>query len=565
MKLTLSIILTLLVNSSYAQTFEWAQKFGTNGIPESVHSLITDNEGNFYIAGVVSGTFNNATSNNHMAYFGDTVLAINGADDIFIAKYSPIGNLIWAKTFGGDYDWNPLNSNSIIKNETVHQLIFDSKSNSLYLTGLVIGSCYIDGICIDSIPGHETNFVCKINLDGTCSWAKSIENVSAYYGLNIVSTGNTLLLSGYLASTTTLYNHQLAKGSFIAELNENGVCSTVKTVSNLPITSINYQEKKIYATLEFTQTDTINVDMISESVNPNFSGSLLALFDSSLSIKWYKKFSSNSWYSGIGKLKVDEHGNASFIIGFLNDLYFENDTIEYSINRYNCLMSYDSLGHLNYSNLKFSKHISDYAFSSNSVYSVGGVFSSDTICDTAISNSQNWSAYLSTGFANFECNDIGIWNNGCIYNLVVNPDSSIVVAGIIGPPGSDCGNCTSTLNLGNISLTSAGSTDGFIAKFNGFTSGIDDRSRKSKSTNESLLIYANPSNGKCDIEIPDDFLNEKELKLSIYSSTGLLIQQATVNMNEETIKVDIQQEAKGMYNATLSNGKKVYQGRIVFE
>jgi hypothetical protein len=45
----------------------------------------------------------------------------------------------------------------------------------------------------------------------------------------------------------------------------------------------------------------------------------------------------------------------------------------------------------------------------------------------------------------------------------------------------------------------------------------------------------------------------------------VLIQQATVNMNEETIKVDIQQEAKGMYNATLSNGKKLYKGRIVFE
>ena len=34
---------------------------------------------------------------------------------------------------------------------------------------------------------------------------------------------------------------------------------------------------------------------------------------------------------------------------------------------------------------------------------------------------------------------------------------------------------------------------------------------------------------------------------------------------EKKIKLNLQQEAKGVYNVTLSNGKKTYNGKAVFE
>lgn len=65
--------------------------------------------------------------------------------------------------------------------------------------------------------------------------------------------------------------------------------------------------------------------------------------------------------------------------------------------------------------------------------------------------------------------------------------------------------------------------------------------------------------------MPDDFVNEKNLVLSIYDNKGKLIQQKTLEMNDGNIKLNLEQEAKGVYNVVLSNNKKSYNGKIVFE
>ena len=83
--------------------------------------------------------------------------------------------------------------------------------------------------------------------------------------------------------------------------------------------------------------------------------------------------------------------------------------------------------------------------------------------------------------------------------------------------------------------------------------------------NNQLIIYANPNQGKCNITIPDEFQHEKNLTLSIFDNNGKLIQQIPVQMNENKIKLNLQAEAKGIYNVTLSNGSKSYNGKIVFE
>lgn len=46
---------------------------------------------------------------------------------------------------------------------------------------------------------------------------------------------------------------------------------------------------------------------------------------------------------------------------------------------------------------------------------------------------------------------------------------------------------------------------------------------------------------------------------------GKSIQQVPVEATQEKVKINMQEEAKGIYNATLSNGTKIYSGKIVFE
>ncbi len=63
----------------------------------STASVATDAAGNIYI----TGSFNNSTMN-----IGPYTLtnAGAGADDVFVAKYSPTGSVIWASSIGGPFD-----------------------------------------------------------------------------------------------------------------------------------------------------------------------------------------------------------------------------------------------------------------------------------------------------------------------------------------------------------------------------------------------------------------------------------------------------------------------------
>jgi hypothetical protein len=84
-------------------------------------------------------------------------------------------------------------------------------------------------------------------------------------------------------------------------------------------------------------------------------------------------------------------------------------------------------------------------------------------------------------------------------------------------------------------------------------------------SNSQLLIFANPNAGKCNITVPDDFLHEKNLTLQIFNSSGQLLQQQSLDMDGDKIKLNLEAEARGVYSFILSNNKKSYSGKIVFE
>jgi hypothetical protein len=116
-------------------------------------------------------------------------------------------------------------------------------------------------------------------------------------------------------------------------------------------------------------------------------------------------------------------------------------------------------------------------------------------------------------------------------------------------------------NFDGITLTSSGLSDVFVAKIDLKTAVPELRV---DGSNE-LFIYANPNEGKCTIDVPDDFLYENNLVLRIFDTSGKLIRQSPLVMNQGKIQLSLEQEAKGVYTATLSNSQKSYHGRIVFE
>jgi hypothetical protein len=157
------------------------------------------------------------------------------------------------------------------------------------------------------------------------------------------------------------------------------------------------------------------------------------------------------------------------------------------------------------------------------------------------------SSGLKTGFITKE-------NVNCIDFVVISPNSFAISGMLYG-----------SAVFGGSTYNSSGLSDGYIAKYNGFL-GVPENTRFAKGNPDKLLyIYANPNNGKCNIQIPAEFKTENSLVLRVFDTTGKTIQQKTLINNGEAINIDLEAEAKGTYNASISNGKVTYNGVIVFE
>jgi hypothetical protein len=123
------------------------------------------------------------------------------------------------------------------------------------------------------------------------------------------------------------------------------------------------------------------------------------------------------------------------------------------------------------------------------------------------------------------------------------------------------GNFSNPVSIGiyNFSLLGSGS-DIYLAKFN---ASLGNNTRT--APNNTLIIYANPNKGTCNITIPDDLKSSPNLTLMIYNAQGSLIQKQQIQQLQDKVKLSLDAEAKGMYNVTLSDGYKIYYGKIVFE
>lgn len=189
--------------------------------------------------------------------------------------------------------------------------------------------------------------------------------------------------------------------------------------------------------------------------------------------------------------------------------------------------------------------------SDGSFYSVGLFAGSVTFGSYNISTSNTSDMFLTRYDGNGDC--LGVRHFGYAgANSVVTDNSGNPIC---------AGSFQNTITIGSNTFTSYGYVDVYLSKSDIFT-GIGGEERVA---NNQLIIYANPNQGKCNITVPDDFLLEKNLNLSIYDNSGKLIQHKSLEMNEGKIKVNLEAEATGVYNLTLSNGKKSYSGKIVFE
>lgn len=124
--------------------------------------LGTDNIGNVYLGGYFTGT---------MYCQADSVVS-NGMWDTFIAKFNPLGDLQWLRSFGGQF------------NDIIHGLAV-SYSGQVFAAGWFADTIeFGDGVTLSSFGGSDMLLI-SLDTEGDLLWARQAGSIGVEYGYKV--------------------------------------------------------------------------------------------------------------------------------------------------------------------------------------------------------------------------------------------------------------------------------------------------------------------------------------------------------------------------------------------
>lgn len=130
----------------------WSFGFGAgDGTPQNGRSVVTDAEGNVYMAGDFEGT---------VGFGGEALTADGDKADIVLAKYDRFGNPLWARRYGDS------------SNQYASQLAIDA-DGAVFMMGRAFGTITFGGPVHDGI-GTDDIFIVKFDPDGAYAWSRMV-------------------------------------------------------------------------------------------------------------------------------------------------------------------------------------------------------------------------------------------------------------------------------------------------------------------------------------------------------------------------------------------------------
>ncbi len=181
----------------------WATYYGGNGFTTADGDLVIDRSGNIWMAGTTFSSSGIATSGAYQTVGN----SMNG--DVFLAKFSPSGNLLYGTYYGG-YNVN-----------NAYGLAIDT-SNNLYITGYTYSSTGIATSGAYLTSGDSVNggaFLAKFSPSGSLVWG-------TYYGDSGKNVGNQLITDKagniYLNGSTSTGYGIATSGAYQTSYGGNG-------------------------------------------------------------------------------------------------------------------------------------------------------------------------------------------------------------------------------------------------------------------------------------------------------------------------------------------------------
>jgi hypothetical protein len=543
----LILLIILVPIASYGQDCMWSSHAG-GGNHDGGQYIFSDKSGNTYLTGVTKSS---------SCYFESKTISSSR----FIVKYDINGNESWILNLHSGTGPNDGEIGGL-------SMAIDTTNDQLYLTGYFYDFLILPDTMISG--AKNTILLMKLDLDGNILWYKTMGGVGDDQAFGITfDPDRNLYISGTNETDLVFGTDSVPRGGFIAKFDPDGNVIWAKnkfrffdkwgsgqgfpfceaTPNNLLFS------RNSLMVCGWAQNDTIIVDTVQFINGPVFNSAYLASFTRNGDFRWIKLAGGPDGISGGFTLDTSEN---IYITGmYAHKGIFDNDTVIAPGYYDDCFLAkYDSSGNLTWVTSTQSSYSAEGWSIACSPY--GTVYMGGNFHGTAHFGNTTLTSYSSTDdmfLAKYSSdgNCIGVrqYHSGSVYGIGFDASNNVCFTGTY----------YDTLSIGPNVFLPWGWGDLFVAKCSAIT-GIFE---SPQNTSNELLIYANPTSGTCNITIPQDFQNEKQLTLLIYDLNGKQIQKVLVEKYEKKLTFDIKAQAKGVYQAVLTNGNKQYTGKIIFE
>ena len=271
-----------------------------------------DSDGNIYIMGLFESSIS----------LGVFSFESNGSFDMFIAKYSNEGDLLWLNSYGGP------NSESF---ETMK-----IKHKNLYLGGRFYNYTILENDTIFSTDGTDV-FVAKINLNGELLDAISIggESVDMISSIDVDLNGNVFIAGDFYQNIQfgdLSFDAGESLGLYLAkfDVNLDFVWAYQFEGDDLRPNLLLGLDSESNITVAGTFSSNLSFGNIQLNTADFDEDIFVAHFSEDGLVNWASRFYSNSMESVIG-LQVDRLGNAYLAGHYLNHINFNDVILQYNL------------------------------------------------------------------------------------------------------------------------------------------------------------------------------------------------------------------------------------------
>ncbi|MBX3043400.1 MAG: SBBP repeat-containing protein [Candidatus Kapabacteria bacterium] len=476
--------------------WDWAVSAGGASTDFS-RSIAADNNGNLFITGYYFGT----------CIFGSHSLTAQNNSDIFVAKLSPAGVWLWARTASGG-GFNRGNS-----------ITCDNVGNA-YITGSFESSVSFGSISISSF-GSRDIFAAKINSSGNWIWAKKAGGTGSEDGVSIKysSNDNFVAVTGFYSSNSAFGQINLAASGgrdiFVSRIDTSGNWVWAKSAA-----SSGAEEAKaltvdnsgnILITGYYSSALTIGLDNL-----PAGQGRDIFVAKLNKSGDWlWARYATGADTDEANAIGVDNSGNAYITGSFYSDLTINNNTLNASSDRNLFVARISSSGSWVWGRAATGSSTVDgngISVMSNGVsYIAGAYFENATFGSTTLTSKGDSDILIASISAT------GNWNwahsNAGLTGIVTGDGVAVDSSGSIIYVGSFYGD----VKFGNTTLSSNGGKDIYVAKYTPQTGWNWAKSFGGTSDDVANSVCTDAANN---IYITGNFLNSISFGSNNHNSNG---------------------------------------------